>query len=90
MKVRFIYLILSDLCKKINYMFISEGCPNRWTFHPAALVAVVWYRRGDIVRMTNSATQARVLQRQHGEWVPAMEEVYYLIHFNYCFNITCY
>ncbi|XP_077291024.1 E3 ubiquitin-protein ligase mind bomb 2 isoform X2 [Arctopsyche grandis] len=50
-----------------------DGCPNRWTFHPAALVAVVWYRKGDIVRLTTSATQARQLQRLHGEWVPAME-----------------
>ncbi|XP_002067159.3 E3 ubiquitin-protein ligase MIB2 [Drosophila willistoni] len=49
-----------------------ENCPNRWTFHPAALVKVVSFRVGDLVTIINDANKVQQLQKGHGEWIDIM------------------
>ncbi|XP_017855238.2 E3 ubiquitin-protein ligase MIB2 isoform X2 [Drosophila busckii] len=49
-----------------------ENCPNRWTFHPAALVKVVSFRVGDLVTIINDAHKVQQLQKGHGEWIDIM------------------
>ncbi|XP_030376878.1 E3 ubiquitin-protein ligase MIB2 [Scaptodrosophila lebanonensis] len=49
-----------------------ENCPNRWTFHPAALVKVVSFRVGDLVTIINDAKKVQQLQKGHGEWIDIM------------------
>eukprot|EP00099_Drosophila_melanogaster_P007874 NP_001260554.1 mind bomb 2, isoform B [Drosophila melanogaster] len=49
-----------------------ENCPNRWTFHPAALVKVVSFRVGDLVTIINDANKVQQLQKGHGEWIEIM------------------
>ncbi|EDW63696.1 E3 ubiquitin-protein ligase MIB2 [Drosophila virilis] len=49
-----------------------ENCPNRWTFHPAALVKVVSFRVGDLVTIINDAQKVQQLQKGHGEWIDIM------------------
>uniref|UniRef100_A0A1A9WEY4 RING-type E3 ubiquitin transferase n=1 Tax=Glossina brevipalpis TaxID=37001 RepID=A0A1A9WEY4_9MUSC len=49
-----------------------ENCPNRWTFHPAALVKVVSFRVGDLVTIINDAAKVQQLQKGHGEWIELM------------------
>lgn len=50
-----------------------ENCPNRWTFHPAALVKVCSFRVGDLVTIINDAAKVQQLQKGHGEWVDTMK-----------------
>lgn len=52
-----------------------ENCPNRWTFHPAALVKVVSFRVGDLVTIINDANKVQQLQKGHGEWIEIMRYV---------------
>ncbi|KAJ6646480.1 E3 ubiquitin-protein ligase MIB2 [Pseudolycoriella hygida] len=60
-----------------------EGCANRWTFHPAALVKVCTFQVGDLVTIINDAAKvqkhllnqfyfSQILQKGHGEWVETM------------------
>lgn len=49
-----------------------EGCANRWTFHPAALVKVCTFHVGDLVQIVADAAKVQQLQRGHGEWVDTM------------------
>lgn len=49
-----------------------DNCPNRWTFHPAALVKVVSFRVGDLVTIINDASKVQQLQKGHGEWIELM------------------
>ncbi|XP_037808555.1 E3 ubiquitin-protein ligase MIB2 [Lucilia sericata] len=49
-----------------------ENCPNRWTFHPAALVKVVSFRVGDLVTIINDSAKVQQLQKGHGEWIELM------------------
>ncbi|XP_061388024.1 E3 ubiquitin-protein ligase MIB2-like, partial [Musca vetustissima] len=49
-----------------------ENCPNRWTFHPTALVKVVSFRVGDLVTIINDAAKVQQLQKGHGEWIELM------------------
>lgn len=37
-----------------------EGCANRWTFHPAALVKVCTFHVGDLVTIINDAAKVQV------------------------------
>lgn len=58
-----------------NYRVQYENCPNRWTFHPAALVKVVSFRVGDLVTIINDAQKVQQLQKGHGEWIDIMRYV---------------
>ncbi|XP_018803462.1 PREDICTED: E3 ubiquitin-protein ligase MIB2 [Bactrocera latifrons] len=49
-----------------------DNCPNRWTFHPAALVKVISFRVGDLVTIINDANKVQQLQKGHGEWIDLM------------------
>ncbi|XP_067621868.1 E3 ubiquitin-protein ligase MIB2 [Eurosta solidaginis] len=49
-----------------------DNCPNRWTFHPAALVKVMSFRVGDLVTIINDANKVQQLQKGHGEWIDLM------------------
>ncbi|XP_053957429.1 E3 ubiquitin-protein ligase MIB2 [Anastrepha ludens] len=49
-----------------------DNCPNRWTFHPAALVKVMSFRVGDLVTIINDANKVQQLQKGHGEWIELM------------------
>ncbi|XP_065355557.1 E3 ubiquitin-protein ligase MIB2 [Calliphora vicina] len=49
-----------------------ENCPNRWTFHPAALVKVLSFRVGDLVTIINDSAKVQQLQKGHGEWIELM------------------
>lgn len=49
-----------------------EGCSNRWTFHPAALVKVFAFHVGDLVTILNDASKLQQFQKGHGEWVETM------------------
>lgn len=49
-----------------------EGCSNRWTFHPAALVKVFSFHVGDLVTILNDASKIQQFQKGHGEWVETM------------------
>lgn len=49
-----------------------EGCSNRWTFHPAALVKVFSFHVGDLVTILNDASKIQHFQKGHGEWVETM------------------
>lgn len=49
-----------------------DGCANRWTFHPAALVKVCTFHVGDVVAILNDAAKVQQLQKGHGEWVDTM------------------
>lgn len=37
-----------------------EGCANRWTFHPAALVKVCTFQVGDLVTIISDAAKVQV------------------------------
>ncbi|RWS23532.1 E3 ubiquitin-protein ligase MIB2-like protein [Leptotrombidium deliense] len=50
-----------------------EGCHNRWTFNPDALIKVTSYSVGDIVRVIEDANRVKELQKAHGEWIDAMK-----------------
>ncbi|XP_055549716.1 E3 ubiquitin-protein ligase MIB2 isoform X2 [Wyeomyia smithii] len=52
-----------------------EGCANRWTFHPAALIRIYSFNVGDIVTFITDATKMQQLQKGHGEWVETMHNV---------------
>lgn len=52
-----------------------DGCTNRWTFHPGALVKVMTYQVGDIVSIITDATKVQQLQKGHGEWVETMRSI---------------
>lgn len=52
-----------------------DGCANRWTFHPAALVKVCTFHVGDLVTIINDAAKVQQLQKGHGEWVETMRNV---------------
>lgn len=43
-------------CLRVQY----EGCANRWTFHPAALVKVCTFHVGDLVTIINDAAKVQV------------------------------
>lgn len=49
-----------------------EGCSNRWTFHPAALVKVFSFHIGDLVTILSDASKIQQFQKGHGEWVETM------------------
>lgn len=49
-----------------------EGCHNRWTFHPNALVKVTSYAIEDFVRVIEDASRVKQLQKSHGEWIEQM------------------
>lgn len=49
-----------------------EGCTNRWTYHPAALIKVCTFQVGDIVTIITDAAKMQQLQQGHGEWVETM------------------
>lgn len=55
-----------------------EGCANRWTFHPAALVKVCTFHVGDLVTIISDASKVQQLQRGHGEWVDVMRSVCFI------------
>lgn len=63
-----------------------EGCANRWTFHPAALVKVHTFHVGDLVTIINDAAKVQQLQKGHGEWVDTMRNV--SVPFSYT-NLNC-
>lgn len=50
-----------------------DNCPNRWTFHPAALVKVCSFRVGDLVTIISDAAKVQQLQKGHGEWIELMK-----------------
>nr|XP_012144811.1 PREDICTED: E3 ubiquitin-protein ligase MIB2 isoform X1 [Megachile rotundata] len=53
-----------------------EGCNNRWTFHPGALVKVTnkdTFSLGDIVRVKTDLLAVKLYQRGHGEWIDVMK-----------------
>ncbi|RWS07269.1 E3 ubiquitin-protein ligase MIB2-like protein, partial [Dinothrombium tinctorium] len=50
-----------------------EGCHNRWTFNPEALVKVTSYSIGDIVRIIEDLGRVKELQKSHGEWIDLMK-----------------
>uniref|UniRef100_A0A182NP47 RING-type E3 ubiquitin transferase n=1 Tax=Anopheles dirus TaxID=7168 RepID=A0A182NP47_9DIPT len=52
-----------------------EGCANRWTFHPAALVKIFSFNLGDIVTFIGDAAKMQQLQKGHGEWIETMHNV---------------
>lgn len=52
-----------------------DGCANRWTFHPAALVKVCTFHVGDLVTIINDVAKVQQLQKGHGEWVETMRNV---------------
>ncbi|XP_035915376.1 E3 ubiquitin-protein ligase MIB2 [Anopheles stephensi] len=52
-----------------------EGCSNRWTFHPAALVKIFSFNVGDIVTFIADAAVMQQLQKGHGEWIETMQNV---------------
>uniref|UniRef100_A0A182VU66 RING-type E3 ubiquitin transferase n=1 Tax=Anopheles minimus TaxID=112268 RepID=A0A182VU66_9DIPT len=52
-----------------------EGCTNRWTFHPAALVKIFSFNVGDIVTFIADAAKMQQLQKGHGEWIETMHNV---------------
>lgn len=52
-----------------------EGCANRWTFHPAALIKIYSFNVGDIVTFITDAVKMQQLQKGHGEWVETMHNV---------------
>ncbi|XP_058819165.1 E3 ubiquitin-protein ligase MIB2 [Topomyia yanbarensis] len=52
-----------------------EGCANRWTFHPAALIRIYSFNVGDIVTFITDAAKMQQLQKGHGEWVETMHNV---------------
>ncbi|XP_055589973.1 E3 ubiquitin-protein ligase MIB2, partial [Uranotaenia lowii] len=52
-----------------------EGCANRWTFHPAALIRIYTFNVGDIVTFITDAAKMQLLQKGHGEWVETMHNV---------------
>ncbi|XP_053675177.1 E3 ubiquitin-protein ligase MIB2 [Anopheles nili] len=52
-----------------------EGCANRWTFHPAALVKIFSFNLGDIVTFIADAAKMQQLQKGHGEWIETMHNV---------------
>lgn len=49
-----------------------DGCANRWTFHPAALVKVCTFHVGDVVQIIGDVAKVQQLQKGHGEWVDTM------------------
>lgn len=51
-----------------------DGCANRWTFHPSALVKVCTFHVGDLVQIVADAAKVQQLQRGHGEWVDTMRQ----------------
>lgn len=59
----------------MNFSVQYEGCANRWTFHPAALVRVHTFNVGDIVTVINDIEKVKEWQKDHGEWVDAMAKV---------------
>lgn len=67
--------IHSTLFSRVQY----ESCPNRWTFHPAALIKVLSFRVGDLVTVINDANKVQQLQKGHGEWIDLMRYVSTLI-----------
>ncbi|XP_058121212.1 E3 ubiquitin-protein ligase MIB2 [Anopheles ziemanni] len=52
-----------------------EGCANRWTFHPAALVKIFSFNLGDVVTFISDAAKMQQLQKGHGEWIETMHNV---------------
>uniref|UniRef100_A0AAG5D880 RING-type E3 ubiquitin transferase n=1 Tax=Anopheles atroparvus TaxID=41427 RepID=A0AAG5D880_ANOAO len=52
-----------------------EGCANRWTFHPAALVKIFSFNLGDVVTFISDAAKMQLLQKGHGEWIETMHNV---------------
>ncbi|XP_035780860.1 E3 ubiquitin-protein ligase MIB2-like [Anopheles albimanus] len=52
-----------------------EGCANRWTFHPAALMKIFSFNIGDIVTFIGDAAKMQQLQKGHGEWIETMHNV---------------
>ncbi|XP_052866269.1 E3 ubiquitin-protein ligase MIB2 isoform X2 [Anopheles cruzii] len=52
-----------------------EGCANRWTFHPAALVKIFSFNLGDIVTFIGDGAKMQQLQKGHGEWIETMHNV---------------
>lgn len=69
------YLLI--IINRVQY----DGCANRWTFHPAALVKVCTFHVGDLVTIINDAAKVQQLQKGHGEWVETMRNVRILILF---------
>lgn len=49
-----------------------EGCHNRWTFNPDALMKVTSYAVQDIVRIIEDSGRVKDLQKGHGEWIDQM------------------
>ncbi len=43
-----------------NFRVQYDGCANRWTFHPAALVKVCTFHVGDLVTIINDAAKVQV------------------------------
>uniref|UniRef100_A0A1S4GZF1 RING-type E3 ubiquitin transferase n=1 Tax=Anopheles gambiae TaxID=7165 RepID=A0A1S4GZF1_ANOGA len=52
-----------------------EGCANRWTFHPAALVKIYSFNVGDMVTFISDPAKMQHLQKGHGEWIETMHNV---------------
>uniref|UniRef100_A0A182JZS4 RING-type E3 ubiquitin transferase n=1 Tax=Anopheles christyi TaxID=43041 RepID=A0A182JZS4_9DIPT len=52
-----------------------EGCANRWTFHPAALVKIFSFNVGDLVTFISDPAKMQHLQKGHGEWIETMHNV---------------
>ncbi|XP_055709949.1 E3 ubiquitin-protein ligase MIB2 isoform X2 [Phlebotomus papatasi] len=50
-----------------------DGCTNRWTINPAALVKVYVYNVGDLVTIINNMAKVKQLQKGHGEWIDTMK-----------------
>lgn len=64
-----------------------DGCSNRWTFHPAALVKVCTFHVGDIVTIIDDEAQVQQLQKGHGEWVETMRNVKFVCFIYELINI---
>lgn len=71
------HIFVCDTFNVIHFFFRVQydGCANRWTFHPAALVKVCTFHVGDLVTIINDAAKVQQLQKGHGEWVETMRNV---------------
>ncbi|XP_055385955.1 E3 ubiquitin-protein ligase MIB2 [Condylostylus longicornis] len=67
--------IVHRITEKGDIRVQYENCPNRWTFHPAALVKVCSFRVGDLVTIITDVSKVQQLQKGHGEWIEPMKTV---------------
>ena len=64
-----------------------EGCPTRWTIHPAALAKTTTFKQGDAVTIATDEEKVKEYQKGHGEWIDYMKSV---SNFNYEMLYHCF